>query len=425
MRKLITSILFIATSSLCFSAANDMVYMQRNPTDTGNLTRITANPPSNALAYFDTGIVRLQYSILGSGITITSGTINVGVTPSIQTALDTKQAEITAGTTSQYYRGDKTWQSWINADWNASSGGAQILNKPSLSTVATSGDYNDLSNKPTIPSAQVNSDWNAVSGVSQILNKPVLGTAASQNSSAFATAAEGALAASALQPTGNGSGLTGITQSQVSGLTAALAGKFNTPAGTTAQYVRGDGSLATLPSPGTGTVTSIGITSTDLSVSGSPITTSGNITVNLPNVGTSGTYSSVTTDAKGRVTGGTNRSFSYSARTLNSAFQISSTRDALVSYAVDISATLTLTGGATGTVILEIATDSGFTTGVQTVNSSANGNTGALTIGLSLTQVATATVTGVIPAGSYVRLRTANTSGTPSFTFRTSQETLL
>jgi hypothetical protein len=42
----------------------------------------------------------------------------------------------------------------VNADWNAVSGDAQILNKP------------------TIPAAQVNSDWNAVSGVAQILNKP-------------------------------------------------------------------------------------------------------------------------------------------------------------------------------------------------------------------------------------------------------------
>ena len=41
-----------------------------------------------------------------------------------------------------------------------------------LATVATSGSYNDLSNKPTIPAAQVNSDWNSSSGVSQILNKP-------------------------------------------------------------------------------------------------------------------------------------------------------------------------------------------------------------------------------------------------------------
>ena len=51
-----------------------------------------------------------------------------------------------------------------------------------LATVATSGDYDDLLNKPTIPSAQVNSDWNAVSGVAQILNKPSLATVATSGS---------------------------------------------------------------------------------------------------------------------------------------------------------------------------------------------------------------------------------------------------
>nr|WP_284503049.1 hypothetical protein [Caballeronia sp. AZ10_KS36] len=60
----------------------------------------------------------------------------------------------------------------VNADWNATSGASQILSKPDLATVATSGRYADLSGTPTIPAAQVNSDWNATSGVAQILNKP-------------------------------------------------------------------------------------------------------------------------------------------------------------------------------------------------------------------------------------------------------------
>ena len=69
----------------------------------------------------------------------------------------------------------------VNSDWNSSTGLSEILNKPDLSiyaesanlaTVATSGSYNDLSNTPTIPAAQVNSDWDATSGVSEILNKP-------------------------------------------------------------------------------------------------------------------------------------------------------------------------------------------------------------------------------------------------------------
>jgi hypothetical protein len=46
----------------------------------------------------------------------------------------------------------------VNADWNATTGDAEILNKP------------------TIPAAQVNSDWNATSGVAEILNKPSIPT---------------------------------------------------------------------------------------------------------------------------------------------------------------------------------------------------------------------------------------------------------
>lgn len=80
---------------------------------------------------------------------------------------------------------------------------AEKADTSSLATVATSGDYTDLTNKPTIPdavsgvndgtswtsltigsttkaipAAQVNSDWNSSSGVSQILNKPSLATVA-------------------------------------------------------------------------------------------------------------------------------------------------------------------------------------------------------------------------------------------------------
>ena len=71
----------------------------------------------------------------------------------------------------------------IQSDWNEADNTKvdYIKNKPDLSiyaqssdlaAVATSGDYDDLLNKPTIPAAQVNSDWNSNSGVSQILNKP-------------------------------------------------------------------------------------------------------------------------------------------------------------------------------------------------------------------------------------------------------------
>ena len=56
-------------------------------------------------------------------------------------------------------------------------GTQQLLSVPYALYAATSansfsGDYNDLTNKPTIPAAQVNADWNATEGAAQILNKP-------------------------------------------------------------------------------------------------------------------------------------------------------------------------------------------------------------------------------------------------------------
>lgn len=53
-----------------------------------------------------------------------------------------------------------------------------------LATVATSGNYNDLTNKPTIPAAQVQSDWtqNDTSSLDYIKHKPSLATVATSGS---------------------------------------------------------------------------------------------------------------------------------------------------------------------------------------------------------------------------------------------------
>lgn len=117
-------------------------------------------------------------------------------------------------------------------------------------------------------------------------------------------------------------------------------------------------------------------------------------------------------------------SYTNPTRTLNSAFQISSSRDSRVSYAVNIAATISLTSGQSGTVVLEYADDSGFTTNVVSVQSTSNVNTGSLTLGLNLTQTITASLSGDIPVGKYVRLRTVNNTGSPSFSFVSAQEVL-
>ena len=212
----------------------------------------------------------------------------------------------------------------VNSDWNATSGVAEILNKP------------------TIPAAQVNSDWNATSGVSQILNKPTLtngtvtsvgvtaGTGISVSGSPITSSGSITVTNSAPDQVvgltaGTGIGVTGtypnftVTNSAPSSggtVTAVTAsapisstggtapnlsissangttngyllssdwlifnGKFNTPTGTTLQYLRGDGSLATFPAITSGTVTSVGLTMPSaFSVASSPVTTSGTLAV--------------------------------------------------------------------------------------------------------------------------------------------------
>lgn len=86
----------------------------------------------------------------------------------------------------------------VNADWNAISGDAQILNKPTIPDAQIQADWNQttdtakdfIKNKPTIPAAQVQSDWNATSGIGQILNKPIIPSKTSDltNDSGFTTA---------------------------------------------------------------------------------------------------------------------------------------------------------------------------------------------------------------------------------------------
>lgn len=64
----------------------------------------------------------------------------------------------------------------VNSDWNASSGVQQILNKPTLATVATSGSYSDLSNTPSLATVATSGSYNDLS------NTPSLATVATSGS---------------------------------------------------------------------------------------------------------------------------------------------------------------------------------------------------------------------------------------------------
>lgn len=339
MKKLL-ALAALFMSSLVVAGPNDIVFQVRNSNDNGQGISVPVHPTSGpSLIIYNLSTLQPDYILPGTCLTISSGVL----------------ALTTACTP-------------VNADWAASSGLSQILNKPSSFP----------------PSSHTHSASDIVSGTLDPARIPALAI-------------------------GN-----------VTGLQAALDGKFATPTGTTAQYIRGDGSVAPLPAAGSGTVTSI---TAGTGLSGGTITGSG--TISMPNVGTVGTYSGVTTDAQGRVTAGTVRSFNYTIRALNTCFQPSATRDVLATYSVDIATSLSLTTGQQGTVYLRTYTNSACSAGAQEVTRFVNGQTGTLTVGLALTQNVTGTLTGVIPAGAYVQLVTENNTGTPTFTARPGQETAL
>jgi len=188
----------------------------------------------------------------------------------------------------------------------------------------------------------------------------------------------------------------------------AVQSDWNQTTTTAADYIKNKPALTN------GTVTSVGLSSSDFSVTGSPVTTSGVIVANLRTSGiTAGTYSAVTVNNKGIVTAGTNRSFSIAIRSLNSSFQTSTTKDAEVRYTVTISVTTGASSPQAGTVFLEYSPNGSTWTTIGQV-------THQIDAGVMII-AETKQIGGYIPAGYYVRLRT---SGTATITYVTGQEIL-
>ena len=103
-----------------------------------------------------------------------------------------------------------------------------------LATVASSGDYTDLTNTPAPFNPNTLATVATTGSYSDLLGKPTLGTAAATNSADYATAAQGSLADSALQSGDNVSALTndaGYT-TNVGDITGVTAGSGITGGGT-------------------------------------------------------------------------------------------------------------------------------------------------------------------------------------------------
>lgn len=107
-------------------------------------------------------------------------------------------------------------------------------------------------------------------------------------------------------------------------------------------------------------------------------------------------------------------------------WQISSTRDASVFYSVNVNTTASIGGAADGYVVLEIsATNSTTASDWKEVSRTRNGQTITLALALNSVQNIGGELMNIVPAGYYVRLRSVNVSGTPTYSYVSGQEVQL
>lgn len=150
-------------------------------------TDVGADQSGSAAAAQAYSIQRGNHTGTQSASTISD--FNSAADARVASGITGKENTITAGTTSQWFRGDKSWQSITKAD-------------VSLGNVDNTSDA--TKNAATVT----------------LTNKTISGSANT---------------------------LTNIAQGSITNLTSDLAGKFDAPTGTTAQYLRGDGTTATFP----------------------------------------------------------------------------------------------------------------------------------------------------------------------------------
>lgn len=416
MKKLLAALLLIP--ALAFGAANDLLMNQRNALDTGTLSRTIAIPAggANGLLGFNGSTVLPQFYTVGQGLQLSGGVL-ASTVPAGPPGPQGIQGE-TGQQGPQGAKGDTgltgltgptgaTGPQGVKGD-TGNAGATGATGQQGIQGVqGIKGDTGDTGPTGAQGPQGIQGQTGATGPAST-----VPGPQGAQGLTG-ATGSAGPAGAKGDKGDPGSQGPIGLTGAQgATGLTGATGATGSQGPQGIQGAIGANG--ATGPA-GPGSVVSV---TAGTGLSGGTITTAG--TISLPNTGTAGSYNTVTTDAQGRVVSGTSRSFAQPARALNTAYQVSATQDAQVTYTVDISVTSLLLVGSSGRVYLEYADNSGMTTNLVTVNSSPNATGGVLNV----TNLGSGNVTGWVPAGKWARIRTAAVSGAPTFTFVGSFEAL-
>lgn len=224
--------------------------------------------------------------------------------------------------------------------------------------------YTDLTNQPT----NVSTFTNDVPYLTGAALTPYLSIGSA--SSTYLTQSN----ASSTYLTQSGAASIYATQSA---LASGLAGKFNNPTGTNTQCVLGDGSIGTCPT--------------------------------IPRSFNNAPARAIQTVAAA-----------------GNGWQISTTRDSQVSYSSLITVTASISSGQSGYVVMEICpTNSSTAANWVEVGRASSSQVYTLAVAIQGVQGAGQELETIVPAGYFVRLRSVNVTGTPTFTYVSGQEVLL
>lgn len=345
----------------------------------------TADKPNYALkTYVDTSISNLIDTAPSTLNTLNELAAALGddanFSTTITTLIGTKEPSITAGTTAQYWRGDKTWQT-LPVYTLSGLGGV-----PTTRTLTINGTAYNLSadrewtiNSMVYPAAGIAVSTGSAWGTSIVDNSTNWNSAFTDRFK-WDGGATGLVAATGRTSLGLGTAATANTGdfaaashthsiANVTGLQTALDGKEPTiAAGTTLQYWRGDKTWQTLPTynlslyvPYTGATANVdlglfGLTSRGLTISKAGSSVNGLIFEQAAGLGVNGagftTIGPVGTSGFGFYFGGSTQAFYFSATSItsqrtytlpNASGTLALTSD-IVSYTLPI-ASATILGG--------------------------------------------------------------------------------
>lgn len=256
---------------------------------------------------------------------------------------------------------------------------------------------------------------------SDLDSKPTLGTASAQNTSAFATASQGAKADSATQPADLAAGLaTKAALVHTHATSGVVSGTFADARIASSNVIQHQAALSIASTQITGTKTSAYISDfneASQDAVGSILSSdfvyddAGNlISLRARSFDNAPSHSIVTTAAAAN------------------GFQLSSTRDSIVHYSITTTTVVQIGVGTnvSGYVLLEIAaTNSTTASDWKEIGRTGNGQNIGLALALSSTQTTPGQLGGVVPTGWYARLRSVNVSGVPTYAYNSGQEVLL